>query len=198
MPDFRTNTPKRRPIIKVVTSHSNHRVDLRLDFKARCGYCNAIDSLKIAYYEIDHFIPQKRNGKPFLTIKSSTDYSNLVYACRSYNNAKRNKWPTNDQNIPNTNNEGFVDPCDDDYNNHFERTTNGKIKYITDLGKWMYNALNLNKPQHEILWNLEEIGRIIDELEILNSKLNSHPEIQNLLLNTYRNYRLYIDQLGKL
>lgn len=194
MLDFRNTTPKRRTITKVVNSHSDHRTDLRLDFFERCGYCNAIDSWKVTYYEIDHFIPKKRNKQPFLTIKSNTDYSNLVYACRSCNNSKRNKWPTNDQNVPNLNNEGFIDPCDDAYNTHFERSSKGQIRYSTDLGKWIHNALNFGKPQHEILWNLEELRKMIDEIESLNIKLNSHPKVQVLLLNTYRNFVSYIDQ----
>ena len=198
MPDFRNTTPKRRAITTIVNSHSDHRADLRLDFSERCGYCNALDSWKVTYYEIDHFIPQKRNKMPFLTIKSNTDYSNLVYACRSCNNSKRNKWPTNDQNIPNLNNEGFVDPCDDNYNTHFERSSKGRITYSTDLGKWIHNALNFSKPQHEILWNLEELRRMIDEIEALNTKINSHPKVQTLLLNTYRNFVSYIDQFRTL
>lgn len=198
MANFRTNTPKRRPITRVVNSYSDHKADLRIDFSERCGYCNSLDTWKLTYFEIDHFIPQKRNKVQFLTIKSNTDYSNLVYSCRSCNNAKSNKWPTGDQNIPNRNDEGFVDPCDNTFNAHFERTANGQINYSTNLGKWMHKALNFNKPQHEILWNLEELRKMIDEIEALNTKLNSQPAVQLSLLNTYRNFVKYVDQLRAL
>lgn len=83
--------PARRDITTNVTSYSAHREDLIIDFKARCGYCNDIHIYRIASFEIDHFIPRVRNKKPFLSIKSDTDYSNLVYACKSCNNSKRNK-----------------------------------------------------------------------------------------------------------
>lgn len=185
---FRNYTPKRRSITRVVSSHRNHKADLKIDFHSRCGYCDSPDSWKITYYEIDHFIPEK-----ILTIKTRTDYSNLVYSCRSCNNAKRKQWPTNDENIPNANNEGFVDPCDDSYNSHFKRQTSGEIKYITKLGKWMYFAMKLHKPQHQILWNIEALREMIKEIEKLNNKLNSHPEVQNLLLETYRRFTAYVD-----
>jgi uncharacterized protein (TIGR02646 family) len=193
MPPFRAHTPKRRNIVKAVNSYRDHKPDLKIDFQSRCGYCNSIDEWRIAYYEVDHFIPED-----ILTIKSLTDYSNLVYACRSCNNAKRKKWPTKDENIPNQNDEGFVDPCDHDYNNHFSRSDTGEIEHRTPLGKWMYYAMKLHKPQHKIIWNLERLRGMIDEIEQLNTVLNDHPAVQKLLLDTYRAFVAYTDQFGAL
>ena len=113
---FRDFTPKRQNITRKVSDYKNHRSDLKNDFKERCGYCNDIYVWRFASFEIDHFIPRKKDKKTFLTIKSETDYSNLVYACKSCNNSKSNKWPTNDENLHNENDIGFIDPCDDNYN----------------------------------------------------------------------------------
>ena len=40
---------------------------------------------------------------------SPTEYSNLVYSCRSCNNSKRAKWPTGDENVHNDGEQGFID-----------------------------------------------------------------------------------------
>lgn len=186
--NFRDHTPVRRAITTVVATHRDHRADLKTDFVSRCGYCNSIDSWKTTYFEIDHFIPAK-----ILTIKTTTDYSNLVYACRSCNNAKRKKWPTNDETVPNRNNEGFIDPCDATYKDQFIRDGQGKIVHSTPLGAWMYIELKLFKPQHQIIWNIEELEKLIDESEALVAKINN-PALEARLLTLYRTYRNYVNQ----
>ncbi len=192
---FRKHTPKRRKITRSVSSHGEHRADLKLDFQNRCGYCNDIDVWRFVWFEIDHFIPQKRNKKRFLTIKSLTDYCNLVYACRSCNNAKRNKWPSNDQNIPNIKNQGFIDPCDDDYNKQFGRQSSGRIIPKTKLGEWMYNALKLYKPQYEIIWNIEQLHILIVELRELVDKMPDDVDLKNRLIFLYNAYDDYLQSL---
>lgn len=187
--------PLRRSITREVTHYSSHRDDLIIDFKERCGYCNDVHFYRIASFEIDHFIPRVKNKQPFLTIKTETDYSNLIYACKSCNNAKSNKWPTNDENIPHRNDEGFIDPCIPDYDNQFIRLPNGQIRAITNLGGWMLKALKLDKPQHEIIFNLEQLDIIIDQLEndLVNLEdINLYKRITTLLLR----YRAYVKQLG--
>lgn len=188
MYNFRDHTPIRSAITTVVTTHRDHRANLKTDFISRCGYCNSIDNWKTTYFEIDHFIPAK-----ILTIKTTTDYSNLVYSCRSCNNAKRKKWPTNDENVPNRNNEGFIDPCDTTYKDQFYRDPKGKIMYNTPLGAWMHLELNLFKPQHQIIWNIEEVEKMIEESEALIKKINN-PVLETRLLNLYRTYKTYVDQ----
>lgn len=187
--------PSRRNITAIVSHYSAHKPNLIIDFKNRCGYCNDTHVYRTASFEIDHFIPKKRNKKQFLTIKSETDYSNLIYSCKSCNNAKRNKWPTNDEKVCHHNNEGFIDPCEIDYDQQFERLPNGQIKSLTKLGDWMLKALKLDKPQHEIIFNLEILDVLIDQLE-QNLKniddINLYKKITNLLLK----YRKYITQLG--
>ncbi|MFP9097758.1 HNH endonuclease [Flavobacterium sp. RHBU_24] len=187
--------PARRNIITAVASYSAHRPDLIIDFKQRCGYCNDIHIYRIASFEIDHFIPRIRKKKPFLSIKTDTDYSNLVYSCKSCNNAKRNKWPTDDENIPNRDDKGFIDPCDIEYDSQFIRLPNGQIRAVTKLGDWIYKELRLDKPQHEIIYNLEQLDFIIDQLEPNLNKLEDialYKRITNLLLK----YRAYVKQLG--
>ena len=198
MPPFRNHTPQRRNITRVVTKYSDHKSDLQLDFVQRCGYCNSLDTWKVAYYEIDHFIPYKRNKVVFLTTKAVTDYSNLVYSCRSCNNAKRNKWPTNDQAVPNRNNEGFLDPCDNTYLNQFNRNNVGEIVSTTPLGQWMYRALKLHKPQHQIIWQLEELEHIIRNIKAQSDLVNIPERIKDMIISVFLKYDDYRDELRKL
>lgn len=196
---FREFTPKRRLNPKTVTDYKHHRNDLQEDFRERCGYCNDIYIWRTASFEIDHFIPRNKDKKPFLTIKSATDYSNLVYACRSCNNSKSNKWPTNDENICHLNDEGFIDPCNDDFNLQFSRQQNGQIIAITPLGVWMYNALKFHKPQHEVIWNIEQLDLLITESKLLLNSITDQvivDKIKDLLLTLYDNYLTYTKQLG--
>lgn len=192
MAAFRIKHPQRRNITHSVVSHREHKNDLRIDFNERCGYCDCWDKFKTTYYEVDHFIPES-----ILTIMSKTDYWNLVYACRSCNNAKRKKWPTNDENISNQNNQGFIDPCHDDYAKQFERSDNGEIRPITDLGKWMFIALKLDKPQHSIIWQLERLGTMIDEIRLIVDVNPNHP-LKNDLLSICLRYIDYENQLREL
>lgn len=190
---FRDHTPKRRNIVRDVQTHRDHKDDLKIDFLSRCGYCNSSDSWKITYFEVDHFIPEA-----ILTKKTATDYSNLVYSCRSCNNAKRKKWPTNDENVSNRNNEGFVDPCDDDYRKQFVRKDNGEILFNTRLGEWMYYALKLHKPQHQVIWNLEQLEPIVAEIKAIASLVDIPEQIKDMIIKVLIKYDDYRDQLRNL
>jgi len=198
MSNFRIQTPSRRPIIRGVRKYSDHKPNLKIDFLSRCGYCNAPDSWKTAFYEVDHFIPLKRNKKIFLTCKSETDYSNLIYSCRSCNNAKRNKWPTDDELIPNKNDEGFVDPCDKDYILHLDRDNLGNIKALTKLGEWMYFSMQLHKPHHQVIWQLEQLEPVIRQIKE-SDKLHKLPEhLKDKIIKLFVAYDNYRDELRNL
>lgn len=177
---FRTIHPVRRNIVTDVPSHSAHRADLRLDFNQRCGYCNDWDYYKTTYYEIDHFVPED----VMVTI-TNTSYSNLVYSCRSCNNAKRAKWPSKDELIAIVNDEGFVDPCDGTYIDHFDRDDDGAIVSKTTLGKWIYTALKFSKRHHQIIYTLEKLDEAIEELK---AEIVNRPELQNDLNGLFDKY----------
>jgi uncharacterized protein (TIGR02646 family) len=189
---FRNETPKRRDVKTVVTRYSDHREELKRDYKCRCGYCNDVDTWRTVWFEIDHFVPQK-----YLKKINETDYSNLVYACRSCNNSKRAHWPTGDELIHHLNDEGFIDPCLEDYDKQFARDKNGRIFYQTPLGKWMYFKLKLHKPQHEIIWHIEETFALINECKAVLSNIDS-PVIKERLLVLYDKYVEYTMKLGEI
>lgn len=183
MTDFRKISPNRRKSVPTVSKHNEYKLLLREDFHQRCGYCGDHDFFRDTYYEVDHFVPKK-----YLVNISSTEYSNLVYSCRSCNNFKRAKWPTKDENKHNDGKQGFIDPCDSAYAEQFERIKDGSIYPITELGYWIWSAINLGNPIHRLKWKLEQLRIFLDELkDIFN---NEPPSIEEytIFLKIYSMY----------
>lgn len=138
---------------------------IREDFNKRCGYCDDLDIYNGGSrgYQIDHFKPH--SIARFLALKE--EYSNLVYSCPFCNRAKSNKWEDNN---------GFIDPCDAEYDNHLERNSRGQIKAKTGQGRYIYKNLNLHLKRHELLWMIEKIIQQKEELIAIKKRLGSgHP-----------------------
>jgi hypothetical protein len=185
----RENTPIRRltPTLNPpIGNWTKHKPDLRHDFNQHCGYCGSYDGFRHTWFEVDHFIPKSF----FEQIGNITnvDYLNLVYSCKYCNNNKSNKWPSNSETIYNINNEGFVEVCSTDYDDHLYRTDSGSIMWKTALGKWMATkAFKFDERERSIivLWNLNELRKIINmlilELENYNVGEKMHIEINNKL-----------------
>ncbi len=112
-------------------NYKDYLNELRNDFHYICGYCGKSEMVTTKGFEIDHFVPQKVN------IGMKNSYSNLVYSCFTCNRKKSSKWPTNDSNLHNNSNEGFVDPASNEYDNHLSRDKDGNIKHHTNVGKYM-------------------------------------------------------------
>lgn len=184
--ELREKTPQRRPNPKKVSRYSESKPELREDFNCRCGHCDDHEFFRDTPYEIDHFVPQG-----CLKSISLTDYSNLVYSCKSCNNAKRKKWPTGDEKVHNDGHVGFIDSCDEEYSKQFERQPDGSIRPVTDLGKWMWEALKLYKPSHQYIWQLEQIKKKLEELE----KYKSNPEVAMKISELVYLYFDYLNQL---
>lgn len=162
MNKFREMAPIKRASPKSVTHHREYKQYLKEDYHARCGYCNDPDHWTGGwrFYQLDHFVPQK-----YLSVISKTEYSNLVYTCFFCNNSKRAKWPSKDENIHNDGTEGFVHPVTTEYEDHLERDNAGNIIAKTQVGKYMIKALKLDLKRHAIIWNLEILDALIDEIE---------------------------------
>lgn len=174
MRKFRDRQPARRvkPTKKPRTNWTAHKPDLQTDFNNHCGYCHSYDGFRNTYYEVDHFVPKELIKKNNWAISLVT-YSNLVYSCKFCNNNKLNIWPSNSPTVFRIRSKGFVDPCNIDYDKHFYRTNKGAIKGKTPLGKWMATkAFKFDERERSIivLWNLNTLRKIIEELEIQLSR----------------------------
>lgn len=159
---FRNQTPQRSTTIKVKADYGDYKADLQKDFNFRCGYCDDHDSYRNTFYEIDHFVPHEH-----CKVLQKNSYSNLVYTCRYCNNAKSDTFPTQDENIHNDGTSGFIDPCNPEYANQFERER-GKIIPITPLGEYMWREMHLYLLRHELIHTLERLDTNIRELRNLN------------------------------
>lgn len=134
-------TKPSRTCTKTYSDYSRFRPYLRDDFNQRCGYCDDPDNHygQEMSYHIDHFKPKSE----FPDLK--TNYNNLVYSCPYCNRAKSNKW----KDI-----EGFIDPCESEYDKHLERSPKGEIIYRTDRGEYIATNLKLYLKRHRLIWTL--------------------------------------------
>lgn len=182
MDDFRKVMPVRRTDVPSVNKYGEYKPLLREDFHQRCGYCGDHDFFRDAYYEVDHFVPKDIDSD------REKDYSNLVYSCRTCNNTKRKKWPTNDKTRPNNGTEGFVDPCDPAYNQQFERLVDGSIRAVTPLGQWMWVNMAFGNPCHRIKWLLEQLRIELRKLETMENSELEDLEKYKELSSKYHDY----------
>lgn len=191
---FREKNPSRSTPQKIKANYRDYKPELKKDFNSRCGYCDSLemDTWRETYYEIDHFVPVTiiRNIK-------KNDYHNLVYSCRSCNNAKRKHWYGNDENIHNNGKEGFIDPCQKEYAELFYRNDDGEIKYKKNnpIAQWIHEKLKLYKKDHALIWKISLIDSILSEIEELDkiSKLSeAHKKLQTQLLQLFREYLIML------
>lgn len=188
---FRKTTPKRSTEVPHHSNYRDYRPFLREDFGKRCGYCNDYDTFRIDRYEIDHFVPVT------LDKDRKTDYSNLVYACKSCNNSKSDTWPTGDTGNPNDGKIGWIDPCSKEYAMQFERDEYGAIIPKTDMGEWMFENLKLWKAQHSYLWCIEHIGEQLENIEE-HYQETDNPHILKKIIKINKFYDDLIKRLSEL
>ena len=145
---------------KFHTNQTNKKYLVK-DFGHRCAYCNDLDAYGGGYraYHVEHFAPKEK----FPALRF--DYDNLLYACPWCNRAKWDIWPSDDPQKNIVGEEGFVDPCTEEYDKHLKRLPNGSIAAITPLGRYMYETLKLYLTRHAIVHNVDRLTRKIDELK---------------------------------
>ena len=123
----------------VHTNYKKYKPYLRLDFERRCAYCH-IPELRYGTqgnFGVDHFCPKSR--PEFL--KLICRYSNLYYTCRDCNTFKGSKWPDSRLRSKGFH---FLDPCKDNFRDHFAVEFNGAITPTTRAGEYVVLQLQLN------------------------------------------------------
>lgn len=185
MIDFRERRPN-RTCDKIYSNYRRYKSYLAKDFNNRCGYTDCPDFWfgGPRAFHIDHFIPQSKGPDA-----SKNDYGNLVYTCSYVNILK-----SDDSEI------NYLDPCEEDYNNHFYRNKSGEIfpRETSRKAKYMHSRLKLYLARYSIIWMLEKISDRMDRLaEIDVSCLDSaeHDEVTNALAELTRafvEYRKYL------
>lgn len=170
--------------------YRDYRIDLRNDFNGSCGYCDDNDKFQDkSTFHIDHFAPKSKF--PDLEL----EYKNLVYSCRFCNIAKSNKWISGDANIPNNGMLGFIDPCDENYDEHLYRDSKGSINAKSDLGCYLVKELNLGLIRHEYLWKARKLRAQKQKLEELLSDIpktsESRVSVLEAIVELVREYENY-------
>ncbi|WP_276682547.1 hypothetical protein [Empedobacter brevis] len=153
--NFRYQIPT-RTFTKTYKIYRSYKIPLAKDFNYRCGYTDCPDFWfggKNTFH-IDHFRPFSKN--PAL----ETEYSNLVYCC-SY------------VNILKSDDEGdYLDPCNADFNSHFERDNDGRIvpKAESIEANYMFSKLKLNLRRYSLIWKLDEM---FEKMKKLRNQINN-------------------------
>lgn len=79
-----------------------------------------------------------------------------------------------------------MDPCDNDYNNHFFRDKDGCIHGKTEQGMFMAKQMCLSLRRYAIMWNLEQLEIRIDRIrQVLKQKPELEPILSELLSMHY-------------
>ena len=177
--NFRKISPARRKNAPKRSTYGAYKDELAEDFNHRCGYTDCCDFWFGGQrtFQIDHLKPWSK----YHTLK--TEYSNLVYCCSYVNRAK---W---DDDSPH-----YLDPCNVDYNEHFERDDNGFIVAKSADAQYMVRKMHLNLTRYALIWTLDTLSDIISRLKPFRVE---HPEIEDLLTALQDEYFDYVQDLRK-
>lgn len=177
--DFRNDTPK-RTCVKTYANYRSFKPYLRTDFKMKCGYTDCSDFWfgGSKTFHIDHFKPKSKFPK------LETSYSNLVYCCSYVNILK-----SDDENE-------YLDPCNVNYNEHFERDNDGNIfaKKESATAVYMHKTLKMFLKRYQIIWMLD---KLIEKIDLLGDVIEKNPNISDDIRNEYVNLNLEFHKYRK-
>lgn len=186
--------PIQRQQVPVFSDYKTYKRYLRIDFNYRCAYCGVTEYRwgSERNFVVEHFRPQR--WFPELT----TFYANLYYACNRCNDIKSDRWPTAEETELKF---GWIDPCESDFADHFEKEApDGILQPTTQAGRYTVENLQLNLRNYlvemrrerkqlldEILATEKLVKRIEDtatEPDLVEA-LRDHLELCQLLLSRY-------------
>ena len=76
----------------------------------------------------------------------------------------RIKWPTENKEIANDGNKGFVDPATEEYDKHIERNEQGYICGKTLLGRNICENLNFHIRRTDLYWKIHSLYKIQEKI----------------------------------
>jgi len=181
MDDFRVCVPT-DTCTKIYADYKSYKIPwLKEDFFERCGYCNDHDAWSNGRrgMQIDHFVPKKK----FAAVFNVHQYSNLVYSCFYCNNNKSDDWVTTDplQPIGPDGKRGYIHPRNPQYDLAFKRGVDGSIIPQNEVGNYMYTVLCLGLKRHRLIFHLEKLLVIYNELKSEIADLNTSTADRKLL-----------------
>lgn len=159
-----------------IYGHEEVRIALGLIYFSKCAFCET-DTSAGATLQVEHYRPKAKvtgaNMHPGY-YWLGYQWSNLLLACSSCNNKKRNRFPVNADRttVPPLNDAGYLDihrcridsieltaevpqlvnpEVDPDPMQHFRFQATGEIEYKTEVGKATIETCNLNRGRL-IVW----------------------------------------------
>lgn len=128
--------------------YGTYKPHLQRLFRDRCAYCLSHEDLmgRFDAMEVDHFRPKGRPEFAHL----EREWANLYYCCRRCNQHKWNKWPSPAEQARDLR---FVDPCEEDPDDHFRLTRDARgneacwITGETPAGRYSIAKIRLNRRQ---------------------------------------------------
>lgn len=128
--------------------HGAYKLHLQQLFRYRCAYCLSHEDFmgRFDAMEVDHFRPRGR--AEFAHLKCA--WPNLYYCCRRCNQHKSSMWPNADELEDGLR---FVDPCEEDPDEHFRLTRDAKgdedggIAGETSAARYSIAKIRLNRQQ---------------------------------------------------
>lgn len=174
-----------RTFKKEYKNYRRYKKHLQKDFNSRCGYTDCPDKWFGGpnNFQIDHLRPKKHFPELL------NDYNNLVYCCSYVNQAKLDDIT-----------QDYLDPCDVDYNEHFERDDDGGIipKKESLQAQYMFLKLDLGLTRYKLIWKLDQLDKKIKSIE---TQLQDYPvdgskiELEQALNELYKKFHDYTNYL---
>lgn len=160
--NFRETAPVRTYSGKKYSNYRKYKQYLKKDFNGKCGYtdCSQLWFGGSSSFHIDHF--KSKSIHPHL----ETEYSNLVYSCSYVNIAKGN-----DDSV-------YLDPCNDDYNQHFYRDKFGNIFPVPQSAKanYMFIKMKLYLKRYSIIFMLDVLRK---KMSLISEMISGMKEGEN-------------------
>tara|TARA_R110002049_G_scaffold277220_1_gene455675 strand:+ start:7319 stop:7894 length:576 start_codon:yes stop_codon:yes gene_type:complete len=179
------DVPKRTYSGSKLASYRGYKKYLTLDFQGRCGYtnCSHLWFGGSKNFHIDHFKPKSKYPQ------LETDYKNLVYSCSYVNIAK------SDDDFD------YLDPCNEDYNEHFYRDVKGNIFPIDTSAKavYMHTKLKLYLSRYSIIYMLDILLEKMSKIRDVITNMEDCPQkdeiliLQGELANEFIGYLKYLE-----
>ena len=122
-------------------NYQEYRQEIRQDCLGRCVYCDLHENEMRGQtvMEIDHFRPK---GKfPEL----ANNPHNLVWSCADCNGQKSDHWPALGTNDTFVDNEGFIDPFEENRSDYFKVRSDGSIIPLKPPAEYIKTLLLLNR-----------------------------------------------------
>jgi hypothetical protein len=181
MGDFRVSVPT-DTCTKTYADYRSYKIPwLKRDYFERCGYCNDHDAWSMGRrgMQIDHFVPKTKFAAQF----DVHHYSNLVYSCFYCNNNKSDDWVTSDplQPIGPGGETGYIHPRDQNYDLAFTRSADGSIIPQNHVGQYMFTVLCLGLKRHRLIYHLEKLLVLYNNLKAEIDDLNTSTADRRLL-----------------